>query len=149
MFLYGAICLRYGTKNIIPYFILFKYLYGGAFMDNNNTAASGGIKVADDVIAKIAVLAASEIQGVALDEEGKLLVPQVNILKIKLSRNPVKVSVSKEAAVIDISVITEQGSKAVNVASAVQENVKSAVQSMTGVPVSKVNVNIVGIRLSK
>ena len=51
--------------------------------------------------------------------------------------------------VITILIITEQGSKAVNVASAVQESVKSAVQSMTGIPVSKVNVNIVGIQLSK
>ena len=63
--------------------------------------------------------------------------------------SPVQVSLSKEAAVITISIITEQGSKAVNVASAVQESVKSAVQSMTGIPVSKVNVNIVGIQLSK
>ena len=45
--------------------------------------------------------------------------------------------------------ITEQGSKAINVASAVQASVKSAVQNMTGITVSKVNVNVVGIMLNK
>ena len=63
--------------------------------------------------------------------------------------SPVKVSVSKEAAVIDISIVTEQGSKAINVASAVQASVKSAVQNMTGIAVSKVNVNIAGIMPNK
>ncbi len=114
---------------------------------DKQSASSGSIKVSNDVIARIALLAAAEISGVALDDEGRLLTAQSGILKPKLSRPVVKVTVAKEAAVIDISIITEQGSKAVNVAAQVQESVKSSVQSMTGVPVSKVNVNIVGIKM--
>ena len=115
-------------------------------MDKTPSASAGSLKVSNEVISKIAELAATEISGVAA-EDGKLSVAQSLIPPILNA--PVKVSVSKEAAVIDVSIVTEQGSKAVNVASAVQENVKSAVQNMTGIPVSKVNVNIVGIKLNK
>ncbi len=77
------------------------------------------------------------------------MVPQSPIGLGTFLGSPVKVSVSKESVVIDLSIITEQGSKAINVASAVQASVKSAVQNMTGITVSKVNVNIAGIMLSK
>ena len=115
-------------------------------MDKTPSASAGSLKVSNEVISKIAELAATEISGVAA-EDGKLSMTQSLIPPILNA--PVKVSVSKEAAVIDVSIVTEQGSKAVNVASDVQENVKSAVQNMTGIPVSKVNVNIVGIKLNK
>ena len=117
-------------------------------MDKTPSASEGSLKVSNEVIARIAELAAAEIPGVAA-EDGKLSVPQPRIGFPPLMSPPVKISVSKEAAVIDVSIITQQGSKAVNIASDVQENIKSAVQSMTGIPVSKVNVNIVGIKLSK
>lgn len=115
-------------------------------MEKKNSASVGNLRVSKDVIAKIAELAACEISGVAV-ENGRLYVAPIGISNLVMP--PVKASVSKEAAVIDLSIVTEQGSKAVNVASNVQNNVKSAVQNMTGIPVSKVNVNIVGIKLNK
>lgn len=114
-------------------------------MDKKISASNGILKVSNDVIIKIAELAACEITGVA-SLDGKLMVSQS---PIGFLGSPVRVSVSKEAAVIDLSIITEQGSKAINVASAVQASVKSAVQNMTGITVSKVNVNVVGIMLNK
>ncbi|MCM1054906.1 MAG: Asp23/Gls24 family envelope stress response protein [Bacteroides sp.] len=117
-------------------------------MDKKTASSNGILKVSNDVIIKIAELAACEITGVA-SEDGRLMVPQSPIGLGTFLGSPVRVSVSKEAAVIDLSIITEQGSKAVNVASAVQASVKSAVQNMTGITVSKVNVNIAGIRLNK
>lgn len=112
------------------------------------SASEGSLKISNEVIVKIAELAAAEISGVAT-EDGKLSALPSRIGLPPLLNGPVKISVSKEAAVIDVSIVTLQGSKAVNVASAVQENVKSAVQSMTSIPVSKVNVSIVGIKLNK
>ena len=117
-------------------------------MQKTPSATIGTLKVSNEVIAKIAELAATEISGVAT-EDGKLSVPQSRINLPPMLNTPVKISLSKEAAVIDVSIVTEQGSKAVNVASAVQESVKSAVQNMTGITVAKVNVNIVGIKLNK
>ncbi len=117
-------------------------------MDKKISNSTGELRVSNDVIVRIAELAATEISGVAV-EDGKLMISSSKKGIASMFSSPVQVSLSKEAAVITISIITEQGSKAVNVASAVQESVKSAVQSMTGIPVSKVNVNIVGIQLSK
>ncbi len=117
-------------------------------MDKKNSASAGNLKVSKDVIAKIAELAACEISGVAV-ENGRLCVSNAPIGISGFAAPPVKASINKEAAVIDLSIVTEQGSKAVIVASNVQNNVKSAVQNMTGIPVSKVNVNIVGIKLNK
>ncbi len=117
-------------------------------MDKKTSASNGVLKVSNEVIMKIAELAACEITGVA-SENGRLVVPRSNGGLGTLLCAPVKVSVSKDAAVIDLSIITEQGSKAINVASAVQASVKSAVQNMTGIAVSKVNVNIAGIMLNK
>lgn len=114
-------------------------------MDKRLINSTGELRVSNDVIVKIAELSATEISGVA-SENGKLMVAQSKKGIASLFTYPVQVSLSKEAAVITISIITEQGSKAVSVASAVQANVKSAVQNMTGITVSKVNVNIVGIK---
>lgn len=117
-------------------------------MDKKASASNGILKVSNEVIIKIAELAACEISGVA-SENGRLMVAQSPVGLGTFLGSPVKVSVSKEAAVIDISIVTEQGSKAINVASAVQASVKSAVQNMTGIAVSKVNVNIAGIMPNK
>lgn len=121
---------------------------GGLIMDRKVSNSIGELRVSNDVIVRIAELAATEISGVAV-ENGKLMVPQSKKGIASIFTSPVQVSLSKEAAAITVSIITIQGSKAVNVASAVQESVKSAVQNMTGIPVSKVNVNIVGIQLNK
>ncbi|MBD5080756.1 MAG: Asp23/Gls24 family envelope stress response protein [Ruminococcaceae bacterium] len=117
-------------------------------MDRKVSNSTGELRVSNDVIVRIAELAATEISGVAV-ENGKLMVPQSKKGIASIFTSPVQVSLSKEAAAITVSIITLQGSKAVNVASAVQDSVKSAVQNMTGIPVSKVNVNIVGIQLNK
>lgn len=117
-------------------------------MDKKASASNGILKVSNEVIMKIAELAACEITGVA-SENGRLTVSRPSGGLGAFIGSPVKVSVSKEAAVIDLSIVTEQGSKAINVASAVQASVKSAVQNMTGIAVSKVNVNIAGIMLNK
>ncbi len=117
-------------------------------MEKKNSKSTGELKVSNDVIVRIAELAAMEISGVAVDN-GKLAIPQSKKGIASIFTSPVQATVSKDAAAITLSIITEHGSKAVNVASAVQESVKSAVQNMTGITVSKVNVNIVGIVLSK
>ncbi len=117
-------------------------------MEKKVSSSTGNLKVSNDVIVKIAELAAAEISGVAT-ENGRLMTSKSCAGIASFFSSPVQASVSKEAAVINVSIITEQGFKAVNVASSVQESVKSAVQNMTGIPVSKVNINVVGIMLSK
>jgi uncharacterized alkaline shock family protein YloU len=115
-------------------------------MDTN----TGTLKVSQEVIEKIARLAASEVEGVALDAGGKRLArEEVHPITDKLLglARPVKVKLFKEAAEIDISIIVRQGFKAAVVGENIQKAIKSAVQNMAGITVSKVNIKIAGIRL--
>lgn len=113
-------------------------------MDKNNSSVAGSLKVSGDVIIKIAETAASEIEGVAVTSTNKLMVMKNAPIVSKLI-SPIRVKIGSESAEINVSIITEIGYKAYEVAKAVQENIKSSVQNMTGIAVSKVNVNVVGV----
>lgn len=117
-------------------------------MNKNENKLHGSLKVSADVILKIAETAASEIDGVVVNSGNKLAVLEETPIISKMV-SPVKVKLTADSAIINVSIITEQGYKAYEVAKSVQSNVKSAVQSMTGIAVSKVNVKIVGINMEK
>ncbi|MBR5090306.1 MAG: Asp23/Gls24 family envelope stress response protein [Ruminiclostridium sp.] len=105
---------------------------------------SGSLQVSTYVIVSIAETAASEVEGVAVNSVNKFAVLGGAPLTSKLV-SPIKVRLDSDSAVIDIAVVTESGYRAYEVAKSVQEHVKSSVQNMTGIAVSKVNVKIVGI----
>ena len=108
---------------------------------------AGSLKISNEVIIKIAELAAMEIVGVSV--KGQHLDTQENPLLIANKFiTPIRARLTGEAAEIDISIVVISGYKAVSVAEAVQKSVKSAVQNMTGIAVSKVNVRITGVRLN-
>ena len=115
-------------------------------MKTKSNTVAGSLKISNEVVVKIAELAAMEIPGVAV--KGNHIETQDNPLLIANKFiNPIKATLKGEAAQIDISVIVLSGHKAVKVAEAIQQSVKSAVQNMTGIAVSKVNVRIAGVRL--
>ena len=113
-------------------------------MENNNPA--GTLKVSANVLESIAEAAAAETEGVAVNSaNGKLAVIGGAPLSSKII-SPIRVRLDGDSAAIDISIITDISCKAFEVAKAVQEHVKSSVQNMTGIAVSKVNVKIVGVK---
>lgn len=115
-------------------------------MDINTVGSSAGsLKVSTNVIMSIAETAASEVEGVAVNSVNKLAVLSGAPLTAKLV-SPIRVRLDADSAAIDIEVITESGYQAYEVGKQVQEHVKSSVQNMTGIAVSKVNVKIVGIK---
>ena len=105
----------------------------------------GTLKVSAGVIVSIAETAAAETEGVALGSDGRIAVLAKTPLSSKLG-SPIRVRLSADSAAIDIEIVTAAGYKAFEVARAVQEHVKSSVQNMTGIAVSKVNVKITAIR---
>ena len=116
-------------------------------MGNKHNIA-GSLKISNEVIVKIAELAAMEITGVSV--KGNHLDAQENPLFIaNRFISPVKARLTGEAAEIDVNIVVISGYKAVSVAEAVQKSVKSAVQNMTGIAVSKVNIRIAGVRLNE
>lgn len=110
--------------------------------DNN-----GKVTFANDVIAVIAGLAASEIEGIA-GMSGSIMGDIAEILGKKNLTKGVKVEVGNEETAIDLFVIVNYGVKIHEVCAEVQKAVKSAVENMTGLKVVEVNINIQGVNIS-
>ena len=103
---------------------------------------SGSVKISEDVLIKIAETAACEIDGVALIGNNRLEPPST----LAKFRGPVRVKVNGESAAIRFDISVLEGFNAVNVAESIQKSVKSAVQNMTGFTVTKVDVNVAGVK---
>lgn len=115
----------------------------------NRTGAS--LRISNDVLTKIAEVAATEIRGVASEGE-HLVVSDKNMAQITgklMLSSPVKAVLKNDSVEVTVNIVVLQGFKAENVAQSVQESVKSAIQNMAGISVSKVNVKIADIMLSK
>ncbi|MDF2723073.1 MAG: hypothetical protein K0Q59_2748 [Paenibacillus sp.] len=101
----------------------------------------GTIQIAPEVIEVIAGIATVEVQGVA-GMSGGFGGGIAELLGRKNLSKGVKVEVGQREAAIDVSIIVEFGNRIPEVASAIQRNVKQAIESMTGLTVVEVNVHI-------
>ena len=103
------------------------------------------IKIADDVVAVIAGVAVSEVQGVAEMAGGfaggitEVLSGKKNLAK------GIKVEVGEKDTKIDVNIIVEYGVRIPDVAFEIQNRVKKAVETMTGLNVIEVNVHVQGV----
>lgn len=115
-------------------------------MDSFNDALAGGsLQISTDALGKIARCAAMEIDGVTgISCAGQAGVR--DILERVSIQQPVAVCIKDGTAEITLSLMVAFGAKIPALASKVQQNVKSAVQNMTGVTVSRVNVIIAGLK---
>ena len=110
----------------------------------NEERADGTIRIADDVVATIAVLASVETPGVA-SMSGGISEGFAKRLSGKNVQKGVAVEVGTEEAAIDLRVVIQYGKKIDDVCRDVQLNVKEAVETMTGLKVKEVNVKVEGI----
>ena len=108
-------------------------------MDDVKKAASGSLKISEDVIITVARLAALDIKGVAG------LGGEINKLSKLRKNGPIIVSMIEDVAALDIKIKVKSGVRAAAVAQEVQTAVKDSVQSMTGVAVARVNVTVCGV----
>lgn len=113
-------------------------------LSQNNESELGSIRIADEVVAIIAGLAATEIKGVA-GMSGGLAGGIAEILGRKNLSKGVKVEVGEKEAAIDMFIIVEYGVRIPDIAIRIQENVKGAIESMTGLRVVEVNVHVQGV----
>ncbi len=104
----------------------------------------GEVRVANEVVGIIAGLAASEVEGVA-GMSGGIAGGIAELLGRKNLSKGVKVEVGEEQAAIDLFVVVEYGVRIPEVAANIQENVKQAIESMTGLDVVEVNVHVLGV----
>ena len=117
--------------------------------ENNDEIAisteTNEIKIANDVVAVIAGVAVSEVPGVAEMAGGfaggitEVLSGKKNLAK------GIKVDVGEKETKIDVNIIVEYGVRIPDVAFEIQNRVKKAVETMTGLSVLQVNVHVQGV----
>lgn len=123
---------------------------GGGLLDNQNidNMEYGQVKISDEVVAVIAGLAATEVPGVA-GMSGGLAGGIAEMLGRKNLSKGVKVEVGDKETAVDLFIVVEYGAKIPDIAWKIQENVKKAIESMTGLQVVEVNVHVQGVHMEK
>jgi len=106
----------------------------------------GEVQIADEVVAIIAGLAATEVKGVSA-MSGNMTNELVGKLGMKNLSKGVKVLVSPEAVSVDMALTLDYGYGIPETAKQVQEKVKLAIENMTGLQVSEVNIRIAGVNI--
>ncbi len=104
----------------------------------------GQVQIADDVVAMIAGLAALEVDGVA-SMAGNVTDELLSKVGMKATGRGVKVEVIDRIVSVDIAVNLKYGYNIPAVSEKMQEKVKSAIETMTGLNVADVNVRITGV----
>ncbi len=108
----------------------------------------GQVRIADDVVAVIAGIAATETDGIAGMSGGVTEGFTRRVTGKNVTRG-VSVEVGELEAAIDLRVIVQYGAKIHEVSRQLQYNVKQAVESMTGLNVIEVNVKVEGVVLAE
>ena len=101
----------------------------------------GEVHVADEVVAIIAGLAATEVEGVA-SMAGNITNELVSKLGMKNLSKGVKVEVAEKTVSVEVALNISYGYSIPEVSENLQEKVKSAIETMTGLSVAIVNVRI-------
>ena len=114
-------------------------------LDEEIKTENEGIQISSDVVAVIAGVAVSEVQGVSGMSGGfaggitEVLSGKKNLAK------GIKVEINEGTARIDVNIIVEYGSRIPDVAFEIQNRVKKSVENMTGLKVEEVNVHVQGV----
>lgn len=112
---------------------------------DTDTEQTSSITYANEVVAIIAGVAAGEVEGIAgmCNISGSILSKNRNITR------GVKVEIGTEEASVDLYVIIEYGTPIQKAAQDAQENVRKAIESMTGLHVVRVDVHVQGVSFEK
>ena len=104
----------------------------------------GEVKIADEVVAIIAGLAAMEVEGVS-SMAGNATRELIAKLGMKSLSKGVKVDVLEGIVTVSLKLTLKYGYSIVEVSGKVQEKVKAAIENMTGLTVADVNIRVAGV----
>ena len=126
-----------------------------------NDASLGEVKIADEVVAIIAALAATEVDGVAsialaatevdgvASMAGNITNELISRLGMKNLSKGVKVDVLEGVVTVSLALNLKYNYSIMDVSAKVQERVKNAVENMTGLEVADVNIRVAGVEMEK
>ena len=113
-----------------------------------NEEKFGEVRIADEVVAMIAELAASEVEGVASMAGGATRELIEKLGRKSLSRG-VRITMENNQLFISLAVNIRFGYSVPDTCAKIQERVRTAVETMTGLEVAKVNIKIVNVTLAE
>ena len=111
-----------------------------------NDAGKGEVKIADEVVAIIAALAATEVEGVA-SMAGNITNELISRLGMKNLSKGVKVDVLEGVVTVSLTLNLKYNYSVVEVSGKVQEKVKNAIENMKGLEVADVNIKVAGVEM--
>ncbi|MBD5517020.1 MAG: Asp23/Gls24 family envelope stress response protein [Lachnospiraceae bacterium] len=121
---------------------------GKSGFESQEEAKAGTVKIADDVVAMIAALAATEVDGVAA-MSGNLTNELLSRVGVKGLSRGARVEVSGKKVKAELAITMEYGYNIPTTCQKVQAKVKSAIENMTGLEVMDVNIRIAGINVTR
>lgn len=113
-----------------------------------NEEKFGEVRIADEVVAIIAGLAASEVEGVA-SMAGNVTRDLIEKLGMKSLSKGVKVTMEDDSVHVALAINIQYGFNVPATSSKIQEKVKTAIETMTGLEVAEVNIKIVNVLMEK
>lgn len=114
----------------------------------NEDEKFGTVKIADDVVAMIAALAATEVDGVAA-MAGNMTNELLSRVGVRSLSKGARVDVSNKKVKVELAITMEYGYNIPATCQRVQNRVKAAIENMTGLEVLDVNIRIAGINVTK
>lgn len=108
---------------------------------------TGSVKIANDVVAMIAGLAATEVNGVSA-MVGNITNELMSMVGMKKLNKGVKIDIVDRVVSVDLAVILDYGYNIPGICNKVQEKVKNAIETMTGLEVAEVNLRIAAINMA-
>ena len=109
---------------------------------------NGTITFADEVLETIAGIAVADIPGIANMKGGWVDSLSEGIGKKRHGKG-VNVSKTNDKIIFDVQIVVEYGIKVQELCKTIQEAVFNAIQSMTGLTVSKVNISVTGVKVKE
>ena len=110
----------------------------------------GTVSFATDVVATIAGLAATEVEGVSsMSSPSSGLVDMFSRKSTRNFTKGVRIDLDGNMVTVDITIVVEYGSPVPDVARGIQENVKKAIETMSGLTVHSVDVHVSGVSFER
>ncbi len=108
---------------------------------------NGDVKIANEVIATIANIATTEIDGV-VQFKGGIASDIADMFGVKNNAKGVKVNTDENTITLNVSVVVAYGTRIQEMAEQIQRKVKENIETMTDLMVEAVNVHVVGVKMA-
>lgn len=145
--------MRPGTGGTIDQYFMQEEQTMEREIDKNNVVLKedesiGAVQIADDVVAMIASLATTEVEGVSA-MSGNISNELMSRVGMKNLTKGVKVDVLGDSVRVDLAVTMDYGYNIPATCQKVQTKVKSAIENMTGLICTDINIRIAGVNMKK